>query len=92
VSCPGGARAEVEVPFVAAAYILVSVEAGRAKEILATIRALEGVRQAHACWGQPDIFAFLEVPEESTLADVVLERIHNLPGVRSTETHLVVDV
>lgn len=76
----------------AAAYILVSVEAGRAKEILETIRALDGVRQAHACWGQPDIFAFFEVADDHELADVVLETIHNLEGVRSTETHLVVDV
>lgn len=76
----------------AGAYILVSVEAGQAKEILSTIRSLEGAKQAHACWGQPDIFAYFEVSDDSHLADVVLERIHNLPGVRSTETHLVVDV
>lgn len=76
----------------AAAYILVSVEAGKAKEVLETIRSLDGVRDAHACWGQPDIFAFFEVPDDHELADVVLGTIHNLPGVRSTETHLVVEV
>lgn len=75
-----------------AAYILVSVEAGRAKEVLATIRALEGVQQAHACWGQPDIFAFFEVGDDKDLAEVVLGRIHTLPGVRFTETHLVVEL
>lgn len=76
----------------AAAYILVSVEAGRAKEVLETIRGLESVSQAHACWGQPDIFAFFELPDDKDLAEVVLGRIHTLPGVRSTETHLVVDL
>lgn len=76
----------------AAAYILVSVEAGRAKEVLEVIRGLEGMKQAHACWGQPDIFAFFEVADDHELADVVLDAIHNLDGVRSTETHLVVDV
>ncbi len=76
----------------AAAYILVSVEAGRAKEILDTVRGLDGVRQAHTCWGQPDIFAYCEVPDDHHLADVVLGTIHNLPGVRSTETHLVVEM
>ncbi len=75
-----------------AAYILVSVEAGHAKEVLGTIRALDGVKQAHTCWGQPDIFAFCEFPDDKHLADVVLERIHNLDGVRSTETHLVVEM
>jgi DNA-binding Lrp family transcriptional regulator len=75
----------------AGAYILVSVEAGHAKDILATIRSLDGVKQAHTCWGQPDIFAYFEVPDDRHLAEVVLERIHGLSGVRSTETHLVVE-
>ncbi|HVE91887.1 MAG TPA: Lrp/AsnC ligand binding domain-containing protein [Actinomycetota bacterium] len=76
----------------AAAYILVSVDAGQAKDVLKRIRAMEGVRQAHACWGQPDIFAFCELSDDHQLADVVLGAIHNMPGVRSTETHLVVEV
>jgi DNA-binding Lrp family transcriptional regulator len=76
----------------AAAYILVSVEAGHAKDVLDAIRSIEGARQAHTCWGQPDIFAFFEVPDDRHLAEVVLDQIHNMPGVRSTETHLVVDV
>ncbi len=75
-----------------AAYILVSVEAGHAKEVLQKIRSLEGVKQAHTCWGQPDIFAFFEVPDDRHLAEVVLDQIHNMPGVRSTETHLVVEM
>jgi DNA-binding Lrp family transcriptional regulator len=76
----------------AAAYILVSVEAGKAREVLEKVRSLDGVRQAHACWGQPDIFAYFEVDDDKDLAEVVLGTIHQLPGVRSTETHLVVDV
>lgn len=76
----------------AAAYILVSVEAGRAKEVLAAVRALDGVKQAHTCWGQPDIFAYFEVADDRHLAEVVLEKIHKMDGVRSTETHLVVDL
>jgi DNA-binding Lrp family transcriptional regulator len=76
----------------AAAYILVSVEAGHAKDVLATIRGIDGVKQAHTCWGQPDVFAFCEFPDDRHLAEVVLEQIHNLAGVRSTETHLVVEM
>jgi DNA-binding Lrp family transcriptional regulator len=76
----------------AAAYILVSVEAGHAKDTLATIRSLDGVKQAHTCWGQPDIVAYCEYADDKHLAEVVLETIHELPGVRSTETHLVVEM
>ncbi len=74
----------------AAAYILVSVDAGHAKSTLEAIRSIDGVKQAHTCWGQPDIFAYCEMPDDNMLAGVVLDRIHELPGVRSTETHLVV--
>jgi DNA-binding Lrp family transcriptional regulator len=81
-----------EVIAVAGAYILVSVEAGKAREVLDTIRALDGARQAHTCWGQPDIFAYFEVPDDRHLAEIVLEQIQNMPGVRTTETHLVVDL
>jgi DNA-binding Lrp family transcriptional regulator len=77
---------------VAGAYILVSVQAGHAREVLDEIRALDGVKQAHTCWGQPDIFAYFEVPDDRHLAEVVLEKIHNMAGVRSTETHLVVNL
>lgn len=76
----------------AAAYILVSVDAGQARSVLDSIRAMDGVRDAHACWGQPDIIAFFEAADDHQLADVVLNTIHTMPGVRSTETHLVVEV
>ena len=87
-----GTLGNAEVVKVASAYILVSVEAGQARDVLEAIRALDGLRQAHTCWGQPDIFAFFEVPDDRHLAEVVLEKIHNMAGVRTTETHLVVDL
>ena len=43
------------------AYVLVSVEAGKNQEVVAALRSMDAVKQAHACWGQPDIFAFVEV-------------------------------
>jgi DNA-binding Lrp family transcriptional regulator len=51
---------------------------------------VSGVRQAHACWGQPDIFAFVEESDEKVLAETVLTDIQAIPGVRSTETHIVI--
>jgi len=48
------------------------------------------VKQAHACWGQPDVFAFVEVADEKALADTVLTTIQGIAGVRATETHVVV--
>jgi DNA-binding Lrp family transcriptional regulator len=74
------------------AYILVTVEPGKNQEVVAALRALEMVKQAHACWGQPDIFAFVEVADDRALADTVLTTIQGLPGIRTTETHIVAPV
>jgi hypothetical protein len=42
--------------------------------------------------GQPDIFAYIEVDDDRGMADTVLVTIHAIPGVRTTETHLVAPV
>ena len=72
------------------AYVLVSTEPGKIQEVASAMQDVSGVKQAHACWGQPDIFAFIEVPDEKALAETVLSTIQGLPGVRGTETHVVV--
>lgn len=74
------------------AYVLVSVEPGRNTEVLSALRAVQGVKQAHACWGQPDVFTFVEMDDEKALAEAVLTTIQRIPGVRATDTHIVVPV
>jgi hypothetical protein len=37
------------------ADVTVSVEAGKNQDLVAALRQVAGVTQAHACWGQPDI-------------------------------------
>lgn len=71
------------------AYVLITVEPGRNEEVIAAVRGLKGVTQAHLCWGQPDIFAFVEAANDRALAKAVLTTIQGVPGVRSTETHIV---
>jgi hypothetical protein len=38
------------------ADVLVSVGAGKNQDVVAALRQVAGVTQAHACWGQPDTF------------------------------------
>ena len=76
----------------ASAYVLVSVEPGKNQDVVAALRQVAGVTQAHACWGQPDIFGYIEVDDDRAMADTVLVTIHAIPGVRTTETHLVAPV
>ena len=73
-----------------AAYVLVSVEPGKNNPVVSALRGMAGVRQAHSCWGKPDIFAYVEVESDSALAQTVLTQIQGIAGVRDTETHIVV--
>jgi DNA-binding Lrp family transcriptional regulator len=49
------------------------------------------VEQIHACFGQPDIFVFINVADERALSDVVITRIHAIEGVEETDTHIVAE-
>jgi DNA-binding Lrp family transcriptional regulator len=74
------------------AYVLVSVDPGKNQEVVSALRDVGGVKQAHACWGQPDIFTFVEVADEKALSETVLTTIQGIAGVRGTETHVVAEV
>jgi DNA-binding Lrp family transcriptional regulator len=74
------------------AYVLVPVEPGKNQDVVAALRKVAGVTQARTCSGQPDIFAYVEVDDDSAMADTVLVTIHAIPGVRTTETQLVAPV
>jgi hypothetical protein len=74
------------------ADVLISVEPGKNQDVVAALRQSDGVTQAHACWGQPDIFAYVEVDDDRAMVDTVLVTIHGIPGVRTAETHLVAPV
>jgi DNA-binding Lrp family transcriptional regulator len=73
------------------AYILIKVKAGRTKDVLQALKKISGVEQAHPCFGQPDIFVFINVPDERALSDVVITKIHTIEGVEETDTHIVAE-
>jgi DNA-binding Lrp family transcriptional regulator len=73
------------------AYILIKVKAGRAKDVLQTLKRLTGIEQAHSCFGRPDIILFVNVEDERVLSDMVITKIHQVEGVEETDTHIVAD-
>ena len=74
------------------AYVFVSVEAGKNQDVVAGLRQVDGVTQAHACWGQSDMFAYVAVEDDSAMADTVLVTVQAIRRVRTTETHVVAPV
>ena len=74
----------------AKAYILMKVKAGKVQDVLETLKALPGVEQAHACFGHPDIFGLVNASDDRALANLIMAKIHTIPGVEETDTHIVV--
>ncbi len=72
------------------AYILLKVKTGKSQDVLTALKALPGVEQAHACFGQPDIFGLINASDDRALSDLIMAKIHTIPGVEETDTHIVV--
>ncbi len=72
------------------AYILVKVKAGKAQDVLSTLRALPDIEMAHACFGNPDIFGLVNASDDRALAKLIMDKILTIPGVEETDTHIVV--
>jgi DNA-binding Lrp family transcriptional regulator len=73
------------------AYVLITVRAGHSKRVAQELARLPGVRSAHACWGVPDVFAYIEVGSQRELDDLVMEHIQKMEGVERTDTHIALD-
>jgi DNA-binding Lrp family transcriptional regulator len=71
-------------------YILVELAPGTAKQAAEAISKIEGVKMAHAVTGPFDVIAYAEVPDLTTLSDLVLAKIQNVKGVQKTQTAVVV--
>jgi hypothetical protein len=73
------------------AYVVITARAGTAREIADAMTALPGVQMADACWGGGDVYAVVEFPAWPELNSLVLDKVHSMPGVIRTETHVAVE-
>src|ERR1700690_3968102 len=73
------------------AYVVVTARAGTARDIADAMTALPGVQMADACWGGGDVYAVVDFPDWKELNGLVLDKVHSMPGVIRTETHVAVE-
>ncbi|GKS57699.1 AsnC family transcriptional regulator [Nitrospira sp.] len=71
------------------AYVLITVSAGQTRDVIKSLSQLKEVKTIDPCWGKPDIFAVVEVLDQDALTSLVRSKIHSIPGVAQTETHLI---
>ncbi len=73
------------------AYVTMSIEQNAWRDISRELRAIPFVEHVALVTGDFDALVLVRAPDNLTLRKVVLERIHAVPGVRSTRTWLVFD-
>ena len=71
------------------AYVLINVQPGQTSSVARALTEIKQVKTIDPCWGKPDIIVVVEVPDQDALSQLVLSRIHAIPGVTQTDTHLV---
>jgi len=73
------------------AFIMVKTAAGKSEDLLAGIRDLEGVEEAHIVAGQYDIIVEAVADEVYDLMHDVATRLRDLDGVADTKTYICLD-
>jgi DNA-binding Lrp family transcriptional regulator len=70
------------------ALVFVQADVARISEVAARIADLEGVSEVYSVTGSIDLVAIVRVREHDELATVITDRLNQVDGVRSTETHI----
>ena len=70
------------------AFIMVKTAAGESEGLLAAIRDLESVADAHIVAGNYDIIAEVDAPEVYDVLRTVSSSIQSLEGITDTKTYI----
>ena len=72
-----------------AAYILMQLNAPDPRDVMESIRAVAGVKQAHLLAGPTDCIAYVETNDQESLAATIIA-LRGVKGVASTDTRITV--
>ena len=70
------------------AFIMIDVTPGTEQKVQEAVARLAGVKMVHQVTGEHDMIAFIDAEPYEEFA-VILSTIRQLPGVRDTDSHLV---
>jgi DNA-binding Lrp family transcriptional regulator len=74
-----------------AALVLVNVEQSQWREVRDEVLRLPGLEYLAFTSGGFDLVLLVRLPDIGDLRDVVLVRLHDIPGIRTTQTIFVLD-
>ncbi len=71
------------------AYLLISLQEAKEREVLDEITKHKEVKEAHILFGEWDIIAKVEVENSDALGTFIMEKIRTIPEVKVTSTLIV---
>lgn len=73
------------------AYVSLTIQQNTWREVAAALAELPYVEHFALVGGDFDVLALIRAPDNAALRHIVLERIHEIEGVRGTRTWLIFD-
>ena len=70
----------------AEAYILINCDIGSEEEVIAALKAVNGIKEVHGTFGAYDILAKLESSQVEELRETITWKIRKIDKIRSTLT------
>ena len=70
----------------AEAYILINCDIGSEEEVIAALKAVDGIKEVHGTFGAYDILAKLESSQVEELRETITWKIRKIDKIRSTLT------
>lgn len=70
------------------AIVFVKADVARIGEVAEELAALPGVSEVYSVTGTIDLIALIRVGNVEQVAEVVADRLNQVSGVQSTETHI----
>jgi DNA-binding Lrp family transcriptional regulator len=74
------------------AFVLIKVEPGKVREVYEKISDMRPVVEAYCITGPDDIIAVLESDNAKGVSEVVIADLHDIDGIRGTDTRIVVEL
>jgi len=70
----------------AKAFIMMNCDLGSEKEVIASLKKINGVKEAHGTFGLYDIIIQIESPNDKGIQEIVTGVIRKMPKIHSTVT------
>jgi len=75
----------------AKAFLLISAEIGREKDVASELESIPNVKEVHVTYGVYDVIAKVEAESPEKLKETITNKIRSLEHIKSTLTMVVVE-